>query len=234
VGASKALDQQGTLKIYFAPIGPETKIRYEATVETIELDSGADSSLLEFRLPSTLEEGLWGKTLYALTHCRPCLERNLSTLRKEDGTPLSANFAYSYALVREPDPAVDCHPEEIPDGVKYFEGTGVQVTVNAYERNSAARQACLKHHGTNCAVCGFDFGATYGELGAGFIHVHHLKPLASIKEGYAVDPINDLVPVCPNCHAMLHLHTPPFSVEELGASIIASANANQPRRPART
>jgi hypothetical protein len=223
VGAWKALIKQETVRIYFAPIGSEAKIRYEATVKAIDLEPVADASLLEFRLPDTVNEGLWGKTLYALSHCRPCLERNISALQKEDGTPLSDNFAYSYALVRESDsgPTVECHPEEIPGGVKYPEGTVGQVMVNAYERNLAARQACVKHHGTSCAVCGFNFGATYGEIGAGFIHVHHLKPLASIKEGYDVDPVNDLTPVCPNCHAMLHRRTPPFSVEELAASIMA-------------
>jgi hypothetical protein len=227
--ARNALVKQETLKIYFAPIGSEAKIRYEATVKAIDLEADPDAPLLGFRLPGTVSEGLWGKTLYAVSHCRPCVERNLSTLEREDGTPLSDNFGYSYALVRECElgPAAEYHPEEISAGVKYPEGAVVQVTVNAYERNPAARQACVKHHGTICAVCGFNFVVAYGEVGAGFIHVHHLKPLASIKEGYKVDPINDLVPVCPNCHAMLHRRNPPFSAEELASAMMASANGNQ-------
>jgi predicted HNH restriction endonuclease len=68
-------------------------------------------------------------------------------------------------------------------------------------------------------VCGFSFGAIYGELGTGFIHVHHLVPLALIKQGYEVDPIKDLRPVCPNCHAMLHKRTPPFSINELASAL---------------
>jgi hypothetical protein len=100
VGAKKALDKQGTLKIYFAPIGPEAKIRYEATVKEIVLKPDEDAQLLESRLPATVSEGQWGKTLYAITHCRRCAERDLSTLEKEDGTLLSDNFRYSYALVR--------------------------------------------------------------------------------------------------------------------------------------
>lgn len=231
LSAWKALVKQKTLKIYFAPIGSGATIRYEAAVKAIDLEPVTDAPLLAFRLPDTVNEGLWEKTktLYALSHCQPCLERKLSTLLKEDGTPLSDNFAYSYALVRESEsgPVVECHPEEISEGLKYPEGTVGQVRVNAYERNPAARQACVKHHGLSCAVCRFSFGATYGEIGTGFIHVHHLKPLASIKEGYDVDPIKDLVPVCPNCHAMLHRHTPPFSIEELAASIMAGTNANR-------
>lgn len=55
----------------------------------------------------------------------------------------------------------------------------------------------------------------YGEIGNGFIHVHHLVPLSAIKENYHLDPINDLIPVCPNCHAMLHRQNPPLTPEEL-------------------
>jgi len=39
--------------------------------------------------------------------------------------------------------------------------------------------------------------------------------ISSISKGYEVDPENDLVPVCPNCHAMLHRHDPPYTVAEL-------------------
>lgn len=49
-----------------------------------------------------------------------------------------------------------------------------------------------------------DFEKMYGEIGRGFIHVHHIVPISTIGEEYKIDPIKDLVPVCPNCHAMLH------------------------------
>ena len=71
------------------------------------------------------------------------------------------------------------------------------------------------HWGCACAVCGFDFGTQFGSLGEGFIHVHHLLPLAEIRQEYAVDPIEHLRPVCPNCHAMLHKRQPVMSIEEL-------------------
>jgi 5-methylcytosine-specific restriction protein A len=64
-------------------------------------------------------------------------------------------------------------------------------------------------------VCGFDFEGAYGIIGRGFVHVHHLAPLATAAEQRDIDPIQDLRPVCPNCHAMLHRRTPPFSVTEL-------------------
>lgn len=59
-------------------------------------------------------------------------------------------------------------------------------------------------HGTACAVCGIDFEKVYGELGKGFIHVHHTVPIHTIGEEYTINPGKDLIPVCPNCHAMLH------------------------------
>lgn len=93
-------------------------------------------------------------------------------------------------------------PDEVPESLK--EGAKKTITVNAYERNNAARNACIKHYGLECAVCGFSFKASYGERGEGFIHVHHLVAIADIGEEYEVDPIEHLRPVCPNCHAMLH------------------------------
>jgi hypothetical protein len=102
---------------------------------------------------------------------------------------------------------------ESPDG--YIEGSVRQVYVNALERSGPARQACIDHYGAKCAVCGFDFGDVYGEIGDGFIHVHHLADLALRTEGGITDPTADLRPVCPNCHAMLHTAKPARDVNWL-------------------
>lgn len=111
------------------------------------------------------------------------------------------------------------YPDELPQDVSYVEGAAQQVSVNRYERSIEARNACIAHHGSTCQVCNLDFRKKYGELGAGFIHVHHRISIASIGNEYCVDPINDLVPVCPNCHAMLHRRQPPFEIEELRALV---------------
>lgn len=95
-------------------------------------------------------------------------------------------------------------PEEILDSKRYYEGAKKQIVVNSYERNSDARKKCLEYYGLSCYVCGFNFEKAYGDLGVGFIHVHHLKPLSEINEKYELDPVKDLRPVCPNCHAMIH------------------------------
>lgn len=99
--------------------------------------------------------------------------------------------------------------------VIYKEGSIKQITVNAYERNDKARRACLLHHGYTCHCCGFNFERIYGDLGKNYIHVHHKKALYEIKEEYILDPISDLVPVCANCHAMIHRKNPPLTVDEL-------------------
>jgi 5-methylcytosine-specific restriction enzyme A len=92
--------------------------------------------------------------------------------------------------------------DEVPDTLE--EGKRKTVMVNVYERNPIARKKCMEHYGVQCQVCDLDFEKTYGEVGKDFIHVHHIKPLHEIQQDYIVNPIQDLIPVCPNCHAMLH------------------------------
>ncbi len=106
-------------------------------------------------------------------------------------------------------------PEEVPSGVTYTEGAVQQVLVDRYERKPEARRACIARWGTRCTVCTFSFGETFGPLGEGFTHVHHLRPISTAKEQHEVDPVSDLRPVCPNCHAMLHRTQPPMSIEAL-------------------
>ena len=112
-------------------------------------------------------------------------------------------------------PAEENYPGDLTNAEKYVEGAVRKILVNAYERDPKARAACLAKYGYACSVCGMSFLKTYGEIGRDFIHVHHKKPLAAIGAGYSIDPINDLAPVCPNCHAMLHTHNPPLAITQL-------------------
>lgn len=106
-------------------------------------------------------------------------------------------------------------PDELPSPESYAEGAKKQITVNSYERDPRARQDCINFHGTICKCCGFDFEKVYGEHGKGFIHVHHIKPLHSLGENYSVNPIEDLIPLCPNCHAMVHRNNKLLSISQL-------------------
>lgn len=106
-------------------------------------------------------------------------------------------------------------PDEVSPDEEHLEGTVFTIQVNRFERDSAARRKCIAHHGSKCSVCEFDFRSVYGEIGRGFVHVHHIVPISLIGHEYVLDPIADLRPVCPNCHAMLHKRRPPYSVAEL-------------------
>lgn len=111
------------------------------------------------------------------------------------------------------------YPDEVNEDDVHVEGSVTRVVVNRYERDKDARDKCIEYYGLNCSVCNFNFGEVYGELGVGFIHVHHLMPIANIGQEYHIDPIKDLRPVCPNCHAMLHKRKEPYSIDELKALI---------------
>ena len=93
---------------------------------------------------------------------------------------------------------------DYPEENEFYEGALMTVEVNKYERSRTARDMCIALKGCCCAVCGLDFGKRYGPAGRGFIHVHHLVPISTIGKEYKLDIENDLVPVCPNCHYMLH------------------------------
>ena len=106
-------------------------------------------------------------------------------------------------------------PEEFDPDPTYVEGARRMTVVNAFERNAEARNACLAHHGTTCAACGDRLLDLYGEAARGLIHVHHLRPVSTRETKYRVNPIEDLRPVCPNCHAVIHRKSPPYSIEEV-------------------
>jgi hypothetical protein len=106
-------------------------------------------------------------------------------------------------------------PEEIVAPERVIEGAQRRITVNAYERDRRARHICLVYHGTRCVCCTLDMGARYGPVAEGLIHVHHLVPLSTIRQAYVLNPVADLRPVCPNCHAVIHLKDPPYRVDEV-------------------
>jgi len=108
-------------------------------------------------------------------------------------------------------------PPSSPEQIKqsYEEGTRKFLTLEQIERNRCARNACIRHYGLTCQVCGFNFAKVYGEIGEGFIHVHHVRPLCKSSKPRKVDPIRDLIPVCPNCHEMLHQSKQAMRVEKL-------------------
>ena len=94
---------------------------------------------------------------------------------------------------------------ESPDAEPPFvEGSRCAVELDRFERSRGAREACIAAHGAVCSICGFDFGKAYGPRFSGIVQVHHIVPLSVVDGEHDVDPVTDLIPVCPNCHVALH------------------------------
>ena len=115
-------------------------------------------------------------------------------------------------------------PEEIISSYDYSEGATTKINVNSYERDPRARKACIKHHGYRCKTCEMSFKETYGPLADKIIHVHHIKPLHKRKKEYKVNPIKDLIPLCPNCHAVIHSKAIPYTLKQIENMIRSSKN----------
>ncbi len=90
------------------------------------------------------------------------------------------------------------------------EGEIKEMHISKRERNPELRKACIEYYMAQndgriaCVACGMEYGDVYGEIGEGYIEVHHLSPISQIEGAHAVDPKTDLVPLCANCHAMIH------------------------------
>ena len=161
-----------------------------------------------------------------------------SNLLKRTKPPNESNFLKSLSAHSEVKPSpesdtdqfIEGYDSEIPGEVNkteveiFREGSIRQVIVNAYERNPEARRKCIAHYGTRCYVCGFDFEKRYGDVGKGFIHIHHERPLSTIGEEYEVDPIEYLKPVCPNCHAIIHRRKPAYTITEVKEILLKQEN----------
>lgn len=100
------------------------------------------------------------------------------------------------------------------------EGAKTSVLESRYERNKINRALCIEYHGTNCKGCGLEMSDRYGSIARGYIHVHHVVPLSEMHGERVVDPIKEMVPLCPNCHSVVHLVNPPLSISELRRRIV--------------
>jgi predicted HNH restriction endonuclease len=161
-----------------------------------------NTSLTSKRKICGSEEDLWAWAAangVSVTRCRHCVRDGLIGGGETDQVIEQIRLA-----------------EEVPAGSTYGEGSVERILINRYERDPRAREDCIKHYGAKCVLCGFDFVTVYGEVMARRgINVHHLNQLSSVGADYQVDPIQDLRPVCPNCHAVLHRREPPHSLEDV-------------------
>lgn len=112
-------------------------------------------------------------------------------------------------------PLEDVAPTYEQNLTGYPEGALSTVHVNRYERDRRNRAAAISIHGACCQACGMDFGIRYGDVAAGLIEVHHSTPVSELESAYVIDPARDLVPLCPNCHAVAHRCDPPLTVDHI-------------------
>jgi HNH endonuclease len=105
--------------------------------------------------------------------------------------------------------------EKIHEKYSMNEGKIYLVLSTKYERSPEARIECIKYYGTKCQICGFSFEEYFGPLGKDIINVHHIVPISKIGSEYKINPIKDLIPVCANCHTMIHSREPVYSIDEV-------------------
>ena len=143
-------------------------------------------------------------------HQRPAVLTNISAenLWRECGANVQEGQNIRWTLA-------GCKFSDIAEKLILEEGARFSVTSTAIERNPVARQQCIEHYGCTCAACEVNLERIYGVIGKGFIHVHHRTDLSLKRDVHKVDPIRDLIPLCPNCHAMVHKEKPAMSIEKL-------------------
>lgn len=88
---------------------------------------------------------------------------------------------------------------------EFIEGQLKEHLVTSRERDPKARRKCIEKYGYVCQVCGVNLERVYGPVAKDYIHVHHIHFISDTDGEHTVNPEEDLITVCPNCHAMLHL-----------------------------
>ena len=216
-------------RVYAYRKRPEDRILYEMEVvkTAIPMDESTDKP--EF----WVDKGAYYAGLLTSRYCR------FRILREMDDGRLTGQSLQDHGLRNTL--SVDVLPEDViafiecpaaddtfgidyPKDNDFYEGAMMTVEVNKYERSQAARDECIAKKGCRCVVCGMSFEEKYGPEGKGFIHVHHLIPISTIGKNYKLNVERDLVPVCPNCHYMLHRKPGGvYTIEELKAMLRGNA-----------
>lgn len=143
-------------------------------------------------------------------------ESGILLLDRDEEADLRAAWALQLAAL--PSPATAVIPGTLPQEALRWS------LASRYENDPDATRICLVHHGPACSACGFEFRAAFGENGSGMMQVHHIVPPRLVQDGYELDPVTDLVPLCPNCHAMAHTGSPdPYTPAELRRLLAARA-----------
>lgn len=105
------------------------------------------------------------------------------------------------------------HPHIVDENIIIQQGRQREITSKAYERSDAVRKAAIKRYRREddhivCYICDFDFLEVYGDRGRDYIEIHHEIPLCENEgeeiEVFLHDAVENVKPVCSNCHRMIH------------------------------
>ena len=181
---------------------------------------------IEVKLPLLMESN-FDKTSFCLYDCENLQEMLLLSFQIKSNENLIISY---YNVAKAIDYYIDFFAAKnnltvpniiipdldyIEDDEEFIEGQEQNTESIRYERNKTARKQCIAAHGCACTICGFDFEEKYGELGKGFIEVHHIVPISQRGGSYSLNPITDLIPVCSNCHSMIHRKKEVTSIDKL-------------------
>lgn len=197
----------------------ETKERFEAFLKRklmIGSDTAKYATSLNVKMRKVASEaGISIDSLYnvkddrILTTLRNAVNSNTKMVygRAKAVNKWDEGMKWYMEFIATPSPSPDSSPAPkpaIPRSTEQEEGKHVKREHIVISRNREARRLCIQHYGCVCAACEVSMSSTYGELGEGFIEVHHRKPIHLFDESHIVDPVDDLIPLCPNCHSMIH------------------------------
>lgn len=119
--------------------------------------------------------------------------------------------------------------EIFDENIVINEGFKKAISINIYERSTKLREAAIEAFTIkgkiSCECCKFNFDTFYGaSIGSGYIEIHHVKPIFKYEEEeinkFIKDALKNLVPVCSNCHRMIHrVWKHPLEIQDLKSSI---------------
>lgn len=205
-GAEKLLKENDDLPIYFGVVGEDSEVLYMAYLRQVLINPVPDdektTQFLQVAPPSTEEEGLWDgkvKTLYTISGCH-LLENSFpmtSLIKLSDNEPISPNFNYSYSLVKKKSetPSRNNLATDISEPA-----SRIETRVNRIIRDTSLIQNLKMLHNGQCQLCNLRLDLPDGSA---YSEGHHLQPLGKPHNGPDV-PENVLI-LCPNCHALLDL-----------------------------
>lgn len=131
-------------------------------------------------------------------------------------------------------PGLEANPEGAARAAvqAFAEGERARRETHLFKRNPALRAAAIAKHGLRCFGCKHALSELYGPLGEGYIEIHHLDPLGegidSMTPEAKMTTVDDVAPLCPSCHRMIHRRRPALTLDQLRLALASARTSDQP------